>query len=557
MGWQVEAAVRPELIQKLGALHFLHAFLQRLDLIAIVNRICGRGPSKEISDGQVFHTLVLCRLCLGPHAPLYAVEPWARALALEAVTGLNPDLLNDDRLARVLDRVFAHLESLKGEIALQATREFHLSLEHCLWDVTSVLVTGDHPDEPEEVEAPKVRRGYSRSGAPKKRQLRVVTTATADGAVPLLHQTCDGNTEDATTVIPAFEALRKALAAVAPDRLLLSGDTKASGAENLEAIAAAECWCVTPLAATDRLERVLRQQLSSLQPLQYGRTPPPSQAPPVETSPVPAAARAGVPVYWGAETTWEVRTKKRTPRLFRLLVIRSAEERRATRANRRKQYDRLITALQALQAKLPHPYYRDHPERVEPAIRQRLQAARGVGKFVQITLAGVAAGAAAQFTWRLDRRLLRHVLALDGVYALVTNLPSETHGLETALEAWKEQKHLEKRFRNLKGPLAVQPVFLSKPRRIAALVLVLLTALTGFTLLEREVRRNLPAGQETLLGLLAPGVKSRPTGESILRPFAILLVRWRPGHEDRTILHWTPLHAELYRLAGVAIPRAG
>lgn len=544
MGWRVEADVRPEVVEKLGALHFLHTFLQRLDLVAIVDRVCGRGPSKEISHGEVFHALVLCRLSTGPHGALYRVAEWAQDAALTAVTGFDPQLLNDDRLARTLDVVFKHLESVKAALALHAVREFGLALEHCLWDVTSVLLTGDHPDEKG---APEVRRGYSRSGAPKKRQVRVVATATADGAVPLLHQTCAGNTEDSTTVVAAFEALRETLGELVPDRLLLSGDTKASAVENLEAIAAAQCCFIAPLAASDRLSRVFREQLSHLQPLEYQRQPAPGA--------LPGAPPTGAYTYWGVETTWTIQAKGQPKREFRLLVIRSAEEQQAVRANRRKQYTRLIANLQTLRDKLAHPYYRDHPERVEPAIQKQLQGARGIGSYVQITRTPAAPGDVADFTWRLDRALLRHTMALDGVYGLVTNQDPETGPLVVALEAWKEQKHLEKRFHNLKGPLAVQPVFLSKPTRIAALILVLMTALMGFTLLEREVRRNLPPGEELMVGLLARGVKSRPTGQSILRPFGVLLVRWRPGEEHHTILRWPPLHADLYRLAGLPVPQ--
>lgn len=541
MAWQLEADIQPELIQSLGSLHLLHAFLARLDLVAIVNRHVGVGPSPdEITYGEVFASLVLCRLSAGPHLPMYFVQGWARSVAFEAVTGRSPELLNDDRIGRFLDALFPKVETVKAALALHVVAEFGLDLKHCLWDVTSVLLTGDHPDQDD---APCVRRGYSRSGAPKERQLRMVAVATADGAVPLLHQTCAGNTEDATTVIPAFEALRKATAGQAPDQLLLSGDTKASGAANLLTIAAAQCWCIAPLAAGDRLHRILREQLPGLQPLDYGRRS-------VGATPRPV-------IYWGVETKWQVAAKGHTTQWWRLLVIRSAEERGAVRAQRRKQYDRLVQELTTLGAKLAHTFYRDHPERIRPAVQKVQQAARGIGKYLDITFGNPVAGQVAVLTWRLERSSLRHKMQLDGVYGLVNNLLPAEYGLEAALMCWKEQKHLEKRFRNLKGPLAVQPVFLSKPRRIVGLIAVLMTALMAFTLLEREVRRNLPAGETTLTGLLAPRVKSPPTGQSILRACQFLLVRWRPGSEEKTILHWTPLHAQLYRLAGVAIPRAG
>jgi hypothetical protein len=38
------------------------------------------------------------------------VEDWARTWAVEEVFGIEPDLLNDDRIARALDAIAPHLE---------------------------------------------------------------------------------------------------------------------------------------------------------------------------------------------------------------------------------------------------------------------------------------------------------------------------------------------------------------------------------------------------------------------------------------------------------------
>ncbi|NCP33480.1 MAG: transposase, partial [Armatimonadetes bacterium] len=59
---------------------------------------------------------------------------------------------------------------------------------------------------------------------------------------------------------------------------------------------------------------------------------------------------------------------------------------------------------------------------------------------------------------------------------------------------YKAQAEVERRFANVKGPLRVQPLFLKNNDRILALVTVILLALTVFCLMEREARRNLPAG---------------------------------------------------------------
>jgi transposase len=56
---------------------------------------------------------------------------------------------------------------------------------------------------------------------------------------------------------------------------------------------------------------------------------------------------------------------------------------------------------------------------------------------------------------------------------------------------YKGQEAVERRYGNLKGPLAVAPMFLHSNRRIAALITVISLALLVFCLIEREARRNL------------------------------------------------------------------
>src|SRR5262249_56372197 len=68
-----------------------------------------------------------------------------------------------------------------------------------------------------------------------------------------------------------------------------------------------------------------------------------------------------------------------------------------------------------------------------------------------------------RLTWGLDAAALERRLALEGVYALKTNLPGRTHPVAEVLRAYKGQARVERRFPDLKGPLGVGPVFLKNP----------------------------------------------------------------------------------------------
>src|SRR5437879_13852227 len=80
---------------------------------------------------------------------------------------------------------------------------------------------------------------------------------------------------------------------------------------------------------------------------------------------------------------------------------------------------------------------------------------------------------------------------LEGVFVLKTNRSKTKHPIAAVLAAYREQSKVEKRFHHLKGPLAVTPMFLQNPQRIAGLLIVLTWALTVLALMERQVRKHL------------------------------------------------------------------
>ena len=73
-----------------------------------------------------------------------------------------------------------------------------------------------------------------------------------------------------------------------------------------------------------------------------------------------------------------------------------------------------------------------------------------------------------------------------------------------------------------KTPLAVHPLFLKNPRRIKALVHLLLIALTAYYLIQRQYRQQVEP--------TAPEAEKRTTSETILRAFQnyTLLIERKP-----------------------------
>src|SRR4029077_18140702 len=158
------------------------------------------------------------------------------------------------------------------------------------------------------------------------------------------------------------------------------------------------------------------------------------------------------------------------------------------------------------------------------AILKRLELAKAKyaeGKLFPYEL--IEKGGKFTLRWRLDPKALQEWQALEGAYVLKTSLSSRRLPLTKALAKYKEQSKVERRIHYLKGPLAVTPMFLEKPERMAGLLCVLMWALLVLTLMERQVRRSLKG--KPMYGLYPENRPSpAPTGPSILRAFSTLCV---------------------------------
>jgi hypothetical protein len=167
-----------------------------------------------------------------------------------------------------------------------------------------------------------------------------------------------------------------------------------------------------------------------------------------------------------------------------------------------------------------------------------------------------ARGGQFHLSWGLDAAALERWQALEGAYVLKTNLPVRTHPVAEVLRAYKGQSQVERRFHHLKGPLAVAPVFLKNPDRIAGLLCVLVWALMVLALMERQARREL--GGEPLYGLYPEGRASpSPTGPSLLHGLSgLCIVIVHQGDEIvRRLAQFDPVQRRIIQLLGIDAQR--
>jgi len=199
--------------ERLGALPIVERFLRRMGLADLLDRHLPAGDARVSLSVATAIGVLVANLCV-EREPLYGLADWAAGLEAGLV-GLAPGeaaLLNDDRVGRALDALFdADRGSLLCELVLAAITEFSVDCSQLHNDSTSIVLHGDYAAADGSARAgkptPALVPGHSKDHRPDLKQLVLILTVSADGAVPLTHRVADGNTNDDATHIDTWDGL--------------------------------------------------------------------------------------------------------------------------------------------------------------------------------------------------------------------------------------------------------------------------------------------------------------------------------------------------------------
>jgi transposase len=526
-GFQMAAATTQFNTQRVGALPVIALFCDRLQLGRTVDAaVPWEG---EVPLGDLVEILVANRL-LDPK-PLYKLGSWATRSTLADFYNLTEQQLHDDRIGRALERLADHGDKVQAELVLLAIQEFGLDVSQVHYDLSTVELYGDysdHQDTQADEAAPRPTYGRSKSGRKDLKQIQFGINVTKDGAVPVCHRAFDGNAAEGPTHLGNLQRLRELLP---KGGLLYMADSKLDSKENLLAVVAGKGKFLCGGAMTVAMQDLFLGSVKGRQkPLDYA---------PRSQQPLPQQERDQ---YRGAEAIEELQ-EFRDGRFLRcrcrLAFVWSESKARLEAQTRRRHMDKVKEAFEQTLKNL-NRYSLKTPE----AVRRRLEAARS--RYSEGKLFGYELGqdASGQLTlrWHVNAEGLARLEALEGVFLLKTNLAKKTHPTAEVLRTYREQIQVERRIGNLKGPLAVAPMFLKNPKRMAGLLYVLVWALMVMSLMERQVRREL--GDKPMYGLYPENRPSKaPTGVRLIEAFEYLCVILLTAHGGKTTRHLGELNA--------------
>jgi hypothetical protein len=514
--------------REVGPLLLVAHYLDRLGVVKLIDQVIPMRGRAQLTHGEVISALVASRLC--SPSPLYDVAGWASSAAVAELLGVPGMLLNDDRLGRALEALAPAAEDVRGRLLLAAVRQFPVADASRLHlDLTAVRFTGAYES------SAIVTKGWA-ADRTIARQAKTVQASTPSG-VAVYFRPRKGPANE----LPAFAAAIEALAAALPPGLVVVADSGLGYLDHLCAADAKNVRFVVPLrAGTGWAARFTTDAgpLQSLDDLDYcsqreQRLPP------------------------GARTTWKgklapfpVHNPGTGHHDLRAAYIWSSEEAASIAAARERALAKAEEALTKIRNGLGGRHYKTRKQ-----VQAKVAKLLGPPTENLITVTTGTRAGKPYLAWHRDQDAITAASALDGLYALATNLPDHGDGTPlTALDVlkiYKDQWVVEQRHRDLKQTLKVRPVFLHNDDRIEALIAVIGIALLIFGLIEADLRAALGDGTP-LPGLLPEGRAAKPTSRSVLTAFNGLSATYTPN--GLTLDQLTPPQRMILALLAIPLP---
>jgi len=509
----------PEIaVQNLDHLGLVAGLIDEIGIVDKINQLVGEKPGEIVSPGHVVKAMILNGLGL-VSAPLYLFSQFFEGKATEHLIGegIKAEHLNDDRLGRILDKLYlTGTSQIFAFVALAAAEKFEVSLNTVHLDSSSFHLHGEYelnlPEvyfsrkevnsaEPNksvsnQTTAPipiKITYGYSRDHRPDLKQFILDLICSGDGDVPLFLRVASGNESDSAVFARIFREFKNQLELDA----LMVADSALYTAANIEQMASLRWLCRVPLTVSQ--SRQLIEQLSSKDF--------------VDSTMAGYRWAAHTSNYGGVRQRW--------------LVVESESRRVSDLRQLEKNIAKAHQAAKKKLRELANQEFACEPDAWAAANRLSKQLKYHNLKQIQIApffseseANSCSEAEDSQRVYKLQAQLepdagviAKQTLAA-GRFILATNvLEIDQLSCDEMIAKYKEQQSCERGFAFLKDPLFfADSVFLKSPERIEALALVMGLCLLVYTLGQRYLRSQLKQSNSTLKNQLG-----QPTRTPTLR----------------------------------------
>ena len=484
----------------LGALPVVGHFAGRMGLHRLLDAWVPADDARLALDPAVVIAAVVANLAI-EHRPLYALSEWAAVYepSLLLLGEDGPGLLNDDRVGRMLDRLFqADRGSLLTELMVGVIAEFGIDCSRLHNDSTSVSVHGTYQAADGEdvagTPAPAIMRGHSKDHRPDLKQLVFILTVSGDHAVPVIYRLADGNTSDDPTHIPTWDQLVRLTGGPG---FLYVADCKLASEEAMGHIHRGGGRFITVLPRSRKEDAAFRAWMQDHEP--------------GWAEALRAPGRIGEPdqVWSTCQAPWP------SAEGYRVVWVHDSGKRLRDAAARARKIEKGVEAIgDDLTGRLSSPRSRLRTAAAVHAAAEAALADSGAGRWVRFTVTEkiqesfrqTRAGRPGpdtgyrriekktfEVTCDIDYQQVAYDAVSDGCWPLITNDRDMT-GAEV-LAAYRYQPNLERRHHLLKGVQDAAPIWIKTIPRIEAIFLCHFIALLIGALIERQIRMAMKAAE--------------------------------------------------------------
>ena len=140
-------------VSNLDHLGLVAGMIDEIGIVAHINDLVGCQAGEKVSPGHAVKAMIINGLGL-VSSPLYLFSKFFEGKATEHLIGegIKPEHLNDDRLGRVLDKLYGvGLSQIFAAIALAAAGKFDVALNTAHLDASSFHVHGEYESNLPEV----------------------------------------------------------------------------------------------------------------------------------------------------------------------------------------------------------------------------------------------------------------------------------------------------------------------------------------------------------------------------------------------------------------------
>lgn len=471
-------------IKRLDHLGIIAGVIKDLGLVELINQRLGTYDDETLSAGEVVAGMIINGLGFSQKplslTPLFFQQ---RPLELLFREGVQADDFNRFKLGRILDRCHRYgTESLFTEVAQVVCDHEKIDRRFNSLDTTSFNLSGEYLADSDE-QTVEIKHGYSKDHRPDLKQVMLEVMVSHDGGVPMLGKVLNGNAADTTIFKERSQQLIEQFKQSEAPRYLIA-DCKLYTQDNGKNLAEHAFITRIPQRIKD-VNEVIEKALAD-------------SAPWVDLDEA-SRMKTFKLTHYGMDQRWHV-ISSTTSRHNAIKQIEKKVEKESTVIEKQMyhfQAQRFSCSSDGVKAAEKLAKQWKYHQLGSMSVTEHKQfAGKGRPKKDQEPTAY-------QYQISLekieDSDRINHLKAVNGHYIIGGNIPTSELTDEEIVAAYKQQHKVEKGFRFLKDPLFfTSSLFVNKPERVMALLMVMLFSLLVYSIAERRMRACLLSINATL-----------------------------------------------------------